>query len=98
MVEELQSEAVLLQSDTSAKRAELHRAAMIVTRGAVHRVGDAPQVDLVGEEVLTEGVLGPEPTRFQLRARVQGRASVVLSHLSPGLTNCATGVANAALE
>ena len=31
-------------------------------------------------------------------ARVQGRASVVLSHLSPGLTNCATGVANAALD
>src|SRR5210317_2449230 len=26
------------------------------------------------------------------------RASVVLSHLSPGLTNCATGVANAALD
>ena len=31
-------------------------------------------------------------------ARVQGGASVVLSHLSPGLTNCATGVANAALD
>ena len=31
-------------------------------------------------------------------ARVRGRASVVLSHLSPGLTNCATGVANAALD
>ena len=31
-------------------------------------------------------------------ARVDGRASVVLSHLSPGLTNCATGVANAALD
>lgn len=31
-------------------------------------------------------------------ARVEGRASVVLSHLSPGLTNCATGVANAALD
>ena len=31
-------------------------------------------------------------------ARLQGRASVVLSHLSPGLTNCATGVANAALD
>lgn len=31
-------------------------------------------------------------------ARVQGRAAVVLSHLSPGLTNCATGVANAALD
>lgn len=31
-------------------------------------------------------------------ARMQGRASVVLSHLSPGLTNCATGVANAALD
>ncbi len=31
-------------------------------------------------------------------ARVQGKASVVLSHLSPGLTNCATGVANAAMD
>lgn len=31
-------------------------------------------------------------------ARVRGTASVVLSHLSPGLTNCATGVANAALD
>jgi len=31
-------------------------------------------------------------------ARVSGCASVVLSHLSPGLTNCATGVANAALD
>ena len=31
-------------------------------------------------------------------ARVSGRAAVVLSHLSPGLTNCATGVANAALD
>ncbi len=31
-------------------------------------------------------------------ARVQGKASVVLSHLSPGLFNCATGVANAALD
>lgn len=31
-------------------------------------------------------------------ARVAGRAAVVLSHLSPGLTNCATGVANAALD
>ena len=31
-------------------------------------------------------------------ARVGGKASVVLSHLSPGLTNCATGVANAALD
>ena len=31
-------------------------------------------------------------------ARLQGKASVVLSHLSPGLTNCATGVANAALD
>ena len=31
-------------------------------------------------------------------ARVTRRASVVLSHLSPGLTNCATGVANAALD
>lgn len=30
--------------------------------------------------------------------RVTGQASVVLSHLSPGLTNCATGVANAALD
>ena len=31
-------------------------------------------------------------------ARVSGRPSVVLSHLSPGLTNAATGVANAALD
>ncbi|XAT62296.1 thiamine pyrophosphate-binding protein [Rhodobacteraceae bacterium Araon29] len=31
-------------------------------------------------------------------ARVNGQASVVLSHLSPGLTNCATGVANAAMD
>ena len=31
-------------------------------------------------------------------ARMTGKASVVLSHLSPGLTNCATGVANAALD
>ena len=31
-------------------------------------------------------------------ARITGRAAVVLSHLSPGLTNCATGVANAALD
>ncbi len=31
-------------------------------------------------------------------ARVTGKVSVVLSHLSPGLTNCATGVANAALD
>ncbi|MCH9852558.1 MAG: thiamine pyrophosphate-binding protein [Alphaproteobacteria bacterium] len=31
-------------------------------------------------------------------ARVTGKPSVVLSHLSPGLTNCATGVANAALD
>ncbi len=31
-------------------------------------------------------------------ARVQGKASVVLSHLSPGLVNSATGVANAALD
>jgi len=31
-------------------------------------------------------------------ARATGKASVVLSHLSPGLTNAATGVANAALD
>ena len=31
-------------------------------------------------------------------ARITGKASVVLTHLSPGLTNCATGVANAALD
>lgn len=31
-------------------------------------------------------------------ARVKGQPSVVLSHLSPGLTNCATGVANAAMD
>ena len=31
-------------------------------------------------------------------ARVTGRAGVVLSHLSPGLTNAVTGVANAALD
>ena len=31
-------------------------------------------------------------------ARVTGQASVLLCHLSPGLTNCATGVANAALD
>ena len=31
-------------------------------------------------------------------ARVTGRASVVLTHLGPGLTNAATGVANAALD
>ena len=31
-------------------------------------------------------------------ARVKGEASVVLSHLGPGLTNAATGVANAALD
>jgi acetolactate synthase-1/2/3 large subunit len=31
-------------------------------------------------------------------ARVTGKAFVVLSHLSPGLTNAATGVANAALD
>ncbi len=31
-------------------------------------------------------------------ARATGQASVVLSHLSPGLTNAATGVANAALD
>jgi acetolactate synthase-1/2/3 large subunit len=31
-------------------------------------------------------------------ARVTGQASVLLSHLSPGLTNAATGVANAALD
>jgi acetolactate synthase-1/2/3 large subunit len=31
-------------------------------------------------------------------ARVTGRASVLLSHLSPGLTNAATGVANAAMD
>jgi len=31
-------------------------------------------------------------------ARVTGQASVVLSHLGPGLTNAATGVANAALD
>lgn len=31
-------------------------------------------------------------------ARVTGRAAVVLTHLSPGLTNAATGVANAALD
>jgi len=31
-------------------------------------------------------------------ARVTGKAAVVLSHLGPGLTNAATGVANAALD
>lgn len=31
-------------------------------------------------------------------ARVTGRAAVLLSHLGPGLTNAATGVANAALD
>ncbi|WP_136810655.1 thiamine pyrophosphate-binding protein [Desulfosediminicola flagellatus] len=31
-------------------------------------------------------------------ARVRGKASVVLSHLGPGMTNAATGVANAALD
>tara|TARA_B110000971_G_C20029980_1_gene510909 strand:- start:1791 stop:3563 length:1773 start_codon:yes stop_codon:yes gene_type:complete len=31
-------------------------------------------------------------------ARITGKASVLLSHLSPGLTNCATGVANAAMD
>lgn len=31
-------------------------------------------------------------------ARVTGKPAVVLSHLSPGLTNAATGVANAALD
>ncbi|MBL8587284.1 MAG: thiamine pyrophosphate-binding protein [Methylobacteriaceae bacterium] len=31
-------------------------------------------------------------------ARVTGRASVLLSHLGPGLTNASTGVANAALD
>ena len=31
-------------------------------------------------------------------ARVTGKASVVLSHLGPGMTNAATGVANAALD
>ncbi len=31
-------------------------------------------------------------------ARVTGRAAVVLSHLGPGMTNAATGVANAALD
>jgi acetolactate synthase-1/2/3 large subunit len=31
-------------------------------------------------------------------ARVTGKASVVLTHLGPGLTNAATGVANAALD
>lgn len=31
-------------------------------------------------------------------ARVTGNASVVLSHLGPGMTNAATGVANAALD
>jgi len=31
-------------------------------------------------------------------ARVTGRAAVVLTHLGPGLTNAATGVANAALD
>ena len=31
-------------------------------------------------------------------ARVSGRPGVVLSHLGPGLTNAATGVANAALD
>src|SRR5688572_33311009 len=31
-------------------------------------------------------------------ARASGKPGVVLSHLGPGLTNCATGVANAALD
>lgn len=31
-------------------------------------------------------------------ARVKGKASVLLSHLGPGLTNASTGVANAALD
>lgn len=31
-------------------------------------------------------------------ARLTGKASVVLTHLSPGMTNAATGVANAALD
>jgi acetolactate synthase-1/2/3 large subunit len=31
-------------------------------------------------------------------ARITGRASVVMTHLGPGLTNAATGVANAALD
>src|SRR6185312_11400960 len=31
-------------------------------------------------------------------ARVTGKAAVVLTHLGPGLTNAATGVANAALD
>ncbi|MCG6931045.1 MAG: thiamine pyrophosphate-binding protein [Desulfofustis sp.] len=31
-------------------------------------------------------------------ARITGKAAVVLSHLGPGLTNAATGVANAALD
>src|SRR5512146_1535388 len=31
-------------------------------------------------------------------ARVSGKASVLLTHLGPGLTNAATGVANAALD
>ena len=31
-------------------------------------------------------------------ARVTGKAAVVLSHLGPGMTNAATGVANAALD
>ena len=31
-------------------------------------------------------------------ARASGRAAVLLTHLGPGLTNAATGVANAALD
>src|SRR4026208_1591489 len=43
----------------------------------------------------------PEPTSARSAAgdaRVPGKPGVVLSHLGPGLTNAATGVANAALD
>ncbi|WP_412563544.1 thiamine pyrophosphate-binding protein [Thalassobius sp. MITS945101] len=95
-----------VESQTQGKTVAEHIVDFLERRGVEHVFGLCGHTNIAVLAALADSPIDFVTVRHEqiashaadAYARVTGKASVVLSHLSPGLTNCATGVANAALD
>ncbi|EFO32099.1 acetolactate synthase, ic [Roseibium sp. TrichSKD4] len=96
----------MLDKTSTERTVAEHIVSFLERRGVEHVFGLCGHTNIAVLAALSESPIDFVTVRHEqiashaadAYARVKGKASVVLSHLSPGLTNCATGVANAALD
>jgi len=96
----------MLDKTSTERTVAEHLVSFLERRGVEHVFGLCGHTNIAVLAALSESPIDFVTVRHEqiashaadAYARVKGKASVVLSHLSPGLTNCATGVANAALD